>query len=608
MSTALDQFYPFDSGDGSNSAEDRWAVMARFYRSTGVIPKGEVADLSITNELDVYADNSGMNVKVQSGIIYIQGFIGRNNSTKTINLASSDPTHPRIDVIVARLDRSGADGVIVFDVLTGTPGASPAATELTQTSTVWEEELGRVLVAAASTTTPANSVTITRRTSQSDGKSPIEASGAVSASAGDKYISIGNLVVTLPEGASVGDSITVANTAGNSWTIASNEDAPSQVIYNQANQSAKTSYDAMGLLESIADQAIARLECLQAGDEQIWSVAYGFSCRVLSANYFGDGSDGDVTISSSSNLTSTTDGDMIVLNYASLTIDAGATLSVTNRCKGLLIYVAGDFVLNGTISMTAKGAYVNAEAAGVSATGLRIPMLKSGSVETLSAADFAGAGAAAIAAMANQVGIDANGKIYKIERQGAPGGSGIDGNGVAGSSAANKSGGGGSGSGTNMNGGNGNYGSCFGAGSGGGGGINGSGGQSATAWSGPGGNGGSAGGGYCSGGGAGNPKGAYGDYDGVGGTIIIIVGGDVTIGNLGVISSNGKNGGHGDFCTYGYGGGGGSGGGIVLILHSGSYTNNGSITVNGGIGGVGNSTARPGGTGGAGSIVVGQVN
>ena len=80
---------------------------------------------------------------------------------------------------------------------------------------------------------------------------------------------------------------------------------------------------------------------------------------LLPVNYFGDSSDGDVTISADTSLTSTEDGDMIVMNYGNLTIDATKTLTVDNRCRGLLLFVDGDLTVNGTISMTGRGCHAN---------------------------------------------------------------------------------------------------------------------------------------------------------------------------------------------------------------------------------------------------------
>ena len=73
---------------------------------------------------------------------------------------------------------------------------------------------------------------------------------------------------------------------------------------------------------------------------------------------FGNGADGNVTISSNTNLPSTTNGGIVYKNYMNLTINSGCTLSVSNMCQGLWIRVRGTLVLNGTISMSNKGCYI----------------------------------------------------------------------------------------------------------------------------------------------------------------------------------------------------------------------------------------------------------
>ena len=60
------------------------------------------------------------------------------------------------------------------------------------------------------------------------------------------------------------------------------------------------------------------------------------------------------TISSNTNFTvsntSSYDGDMVVKNYNSLTINSGVTVSTNNACKGLLIFVRGNCAINGTLT------------------------------------------------------------------------------------------------------------------------------------------------------------------------------------------------------------------------------------------------------------------
>lgn len=352
------------------------------------------------------------------------------------------------------------------------------------------------------------------------------------------------------------------------------------------------------------------------------------SCQ---SNYFGDGSDGAVTISSNTNISCTTDGDMAVKEYSSLTINSGRTLTTNNRCKGLFIYVSGNATINGTLSMTARGASVSTS--GVSSTGLRLPMYKSGSTQTLAAADFAGAGSAVISAVSNQSGISSNGKIYTLSRTGNSGGNGGDASsspnysGYPGGTGDTKTGGGGGGAAgggagtTNVT--RGGAGTCFSGGSGGGAQYHNVGYQNYSTSVG-GSNGGAGGNGslqgvyyggsYSAGGGAGNNGGN--DYDGVhwaanaspggngtGGLLYLVVGGNLTI--TGLISADGVAGGANGY--YG-GGGGGSGGGNVIVLYAGSLSNSGTVRASGGAAGAAGSHGRPGGAGGNGQAILEQVD
>ena len=321
------------------------------------------------------------------------------------------------------------------------------------------------------------------------------------------------------------------------------------------------------------------------------------------------------------------DGDMWVGNFKDLTIDASVTLTTDQPTRGMLIYVDGDCVINGSLSMTARGGFSDPTTSGgsdssaVSSTGIRLPMLTSGGSDTLAAADFAGCGDAAVAAVENQVGIASDGTIFTISRVGGTGGAArtivnsntnlgglVGANGATGAATISTGGGGSGGSNSGGSGtvtsGAGGDGGCFSGGSGGGGA---GGNANVTApsggdYGGAGGSGNQGGGGYGSsrgGGGSGNPGGRSGGYtnaqSGVGGLIILIVSGDLTIGSGGGIFAHGTNGGTGyDTGSGRYGGG--SGGGAIMVLYVGTLSNSGSITStngvsqdgtgNGGVGGV----------------------
>lgn len=51
---------------------------------------------------------------------------------------------------------------------------------------------------------------------------------------------------------------------------------------------------------------------------------------------------------------STLDGDPVLKSYNNFTINEGHTVTTTNRCKGLYIFVKDTLTVNGTLSMTAK--------------------------------------------------------------------------------------------------------------------------------------------------------------------------------------------------------------------------------------------------------------
>jgi len=346
---------------------------------------------------------------------------------------------------------------------------------------------------------------------------------------------------------------------------------------------------------------------------------YGMTTAVPAGNYFGDGSDGE--LSTDGNVTHTVlnksgsySGDMYVANYTSLTINSGHTITTDQPCKGMIVYVWGDCVIDGTLTMTARGALVNPTSAGVSATGIRLPVLTSAGSDTLANADFAGCGTSATTAVANHPDISGNGDIFVIDRTGSSGGDAAivvsegQQTGNIGSTGAQKSGGGGSGgvwhanAGTGTSG-KGTSGTCFAGGSAGGGSSGKDGSttaQDAALYAGKGGNaarshtyGAGAGAGNPGGTGAGGSDGA----DGTGGLLVLIVSGNLTIGASGLISANGSSGAVGP-----QSGGGGSGGGNILVLYAGTLSNSGTIQASGGIGGVIGGYTSHGGDGGAGNV------
>ena len=367
-----------------------------------------------------------------------------------------------------------------------------------------------------------------------------------------------------------------------------------------------------------------------------------YAGRIPSTNYYGDSSDG--ALSTTANVTHTVqnkngsyDGDMLVKNYTDLTINSGHTMTVDQPCRGMMIFVSGDCVINGTLSMKEKGPLANPSNSGgsdsnaVSTNGLQIGIETSGGSSSFTNANtnFNGCGTAARTAVGNFGNISSSGEIVTVVRAGGTGGNGGNSNsssqgfpGVNGGTITNGTGGGGSGAGY-TNPGDGSAGTCFSGGSGGGGAQSSTGGA-ATAFGGAGGAGTSAHT-SCNNGGAGNPGGAHSDSSGysedsstpaggLGGLLFLFVKGTLSIGGSGVVTAAGGNGGglvstaNSSYSGSYSSGGGAGGGGRAVVVYGGALSNSGSITAAGGLG-VGVNTglqSGPGGNGGAG--VVSTIN
>ena len=338
---------------------------------------------------------------------------------------------------------------------------------------------------------------------------------------------------------------------------------------------------------------------------------FGFTKHTGLSNYWGSGADGELSTTGNISFGSVQDGDVVVKQFNNLTINAGHTVTTSNRCRGLVIYVNGDCTIDGTLSMTARGANVNPTLAdSIPETGIRLVRLKTGANETLTASDLGGAGAGGVGAAWRavevlQTGVFGTGKVYTISREGGAGGSANHSNdwwdsqsGYPGGASPDGTGGGGGGNAAGGWSGSGSAGTCYSGGSGGGAvrtnGYATSAGN-AAAYGGAGGYGNWTSPHDQGGGGAGNPGGSGNQpgQSGTGGLLVLMVKGNLTIGASGQVVSRGSNGGSA------YQPGGGSGGGRILILHGGIYSAAVAPSANGGTGG---------GAGGAGAVTIDQVN
>lgn len=150
MPTSLDLYLPFDAGAGANVTEDNWRKMARHWLGSGVLSNED-------NELQVYGDSSGMQVKVKIGKGMIRGHYGETTVEKILPIAANASGNPRIDRVVLRGDF--VNNRLEVDIIQGTPAASPAAPAVTQNTSIWEQSLAQVAVANGAVTIAAGNVT-----------------------------------------------------------------------------------------------------------------------------------------------------------------------------------------------------------------------------------------------------------------------------------------------------------------------------------------------------------------------------------------------------------------------------------------------------------------
>ena len=116
-------------------AED-WAWYFATFIANGIFPKP-------SDGLQVIAYN-GMEVKVNAGYAFINGYAFRNPASQSITLATAEGALNRIDRVVVRWDLPQRDMYIA--VLKGVPSAKPTATAITRNTEIWELAIADIYV------------------------------------------------------------------------------------------------------------------------------------------------------------------------------------------------------------------------------------------------------------------------------------------------------------------------------------------------------------------------------------------------------------------------------------------------------------------------------
>lgn len=124
-----------DEYDRVYKAED-WAWYFATFIANGIFPKP-------SDGLQVVA-YSGMEIKVNAGYAFINGYAFRNPASQSITLSTAEGAQNRIDRVVVRWDLPQRDMYIT--VLKGVPSAKPVAAALTRNTEVWELAIADIYV------------------------------------------------------------------------------------------------------------------------------------------------------------------------------------------------------------------------------------------------------------------------------------------------------------------------------------------------------------------------------------------------------------------------------------------------------------------------------
>lgn len=129
-------------------AED-WAWYFATFIANGIFPKP-------SDGLQVVA-YSGMEIRVNAGYAFINGYAFRNPATLSVTLDTAEGALNRVDRVVVRWDLPQRDMYIA--VLKGTPSAKPTATAVTRTTEIWELALADIYVGKGVTRIQAQNIT-----------------------------------------------------------------------------------------------------------------------------------------------------------------------------------------------------------------------------------------------------------------------------------------------------------------------------------------------------------------------------------------------------------------------------------------------------------------
>ncbi|MFC6038433.1 hypothetical protein ACFPYN_03090 [Paenisporosarcina macmurdoensis] len=140
-----EEFFMFDSVDADR--EVTAADFAKYYHellTNGVFYRNDLPSLKVTKGV-------GLISSVEIGAAFIEGYLYRNTTQIDLNHTTGNPSFPRIDRVVVRLNRNITNRDIRVVIKEGVPATSPIAPNLERNDLVYELSLAQVRVNAGTT-------------------------------------------------------------------------------------------------------------------------------------------------------------------------------------------------------------------------------------------------------------------------------------------------------------------------------------------------------------------------------------------------------------------------------------------------------------------------
>ena len=381
------QYFPFDTGPGADSNEDRWYELMQWMRTPGILTNNSSLNPS-TGDLAVTA-NGTLGVQVAIGIAFIQGFyFEQDGGYFAVSVNPNSSGEDRIDLLVLQLDL--IDDNIAYLVLEGTPSGSPVAPSPEQDSDYWQLPLAQIYVSNGAATITSGDITDERVISIQGVDSDVTLTSAggttlVSSGAGPNLEILGltageNVTLTssaeaITINAILGSNVTLSS-AGGDQTLVVDGTGPDLSIYGVEAGANITITPESGYLSFAATGAGSDVTLASAGGDQ---------------TLVDDGTGPDMTIyglTAGSNITITESDGAVTIAASALDVtlaSAGGTDTLVVEGTGPDLTIKGLDAGTG-ITLTPSTDYVT-----IAATGAEVTLSSAGGVQTL-VADGSGPG------------------------------------------------------------------------------------------------------------------------------------------------------------------------------------------------------------------------